>query len=73
MARAYLKFTKTGTFTYEGGCAVDVDDPTRLDEIWARANDFLFTEYLVKEREYDNEEWKFELMAIETADEQPGG
>ena len=65
MARAYLKFTKTGNFTYEGGCSVDVDDPSSMRDIWAAAHDQLFKEYLVKDREYTNEEWKFELVSIQ--------
>ncbi len=67
MARAYLKFTRKGEFVYNGGCAVDVDDPTDMKEIWMKANDFMFTEFVVKERDYDNDEWSFELLEIEEA------
>ena len=65
MARAFLKFTHTGTFKYTGGCAVDVDDPADLKSIWAAANDFVFKEFLVKEREYADDDWVFELISIE--------
>ena len=68
MARAYLKFTRKGDFTYKGGVAIDVEDPTDLKSIWAAAHDMMFSEYIVREREYDNEEWGFELMSIETPD-----
>lgn len=69
MARAYLKFKKTGTFTYHGGVAVDVSENAKLDEIWAAAHDLMFKEYIVREREYDNEEWSFELVEVEEKDE----
>jgi hypothetical protein len=68
MARAYLKFKRTGTFEYTGGCAVDVDDPASLKDIWAAANDFLFKGFIVKDREYDNEGWAFELIEVEERD-----
>ena len=70
MAKAYLKFTRTGKFTYTGGCSVEVDDPVKMKEVWAAANDFIFKEYLVREREYSDEEWSFELMKIEEEIEQ---
>lgn len=65
MARAYLKFTRTGKFQYKGGCAVDVDDPADLKSIWAAANDFIFKEFIVREREYGDDDWSFELLSVE--------
>ena len=64
MARAYLKFKRTGTFTYRGGCSVDVDNPPDMKAIWAAANDYMFKEFLVKERDYSDEEWTFELVDV---------
>ncbi len=70
MARAYLSFVRTGAFKYTGGCAVDVDDPTSMKDIWAAAHDFMFKEYLVKDRDYNNEEWTFELLEIVDTDKE---
>lgn len=68
MARAYLNFTTKGTFKHSGRISVDVDDPTSLKDIWAAANDLVFSEYLVRQREYDNDEWSFELLSVEEND-----
>ena len=64
MARAYLKFKRKGTFVYTGGCSVDVPDPPVMKDIWAAANDLLFQEYIIKEREYGDDEWSFELVDV---------
>lgn len=69
MARAYLKFTRTGTFKHTGGVAVDVEDGEDLKDIWAAAHELLFAEYIVRSREYDKDEWSFELMSVEEKDD----
>lgn len=72
MKRAYVAFNRKGTFDYNGRCAVDVADGEGMKEIWMKLNDFLFAEYVVKEREYSDDEWKFELLSIEGEDPEPG-
>ena len=68
LARAYLKFTRKGTFKHVGGVAVDVEDGSNLKDIWAAAHELLFAEYIVREREYEGDEWSFELMSVEEED-----
>jgi len=64
MAKARLKFTRTGTFVETGECVVDVDHPS-MGEIHRAAYAKDFREFLTRSRLYEDEAWSFELIEIE--------
>jgi len=64
MAKARLKFTRTGTFVETGECVVDVDYLS-MGEIYRAAYAKDFREFLTRSRLYEDEAWSFELIEIE--------
>lgn len=64
MAKARLKFTRTGTFVETGECVVDVDD-LAMGEIDRVARSKEFTNFVVQARIYDDEAWHFQLLATD--------
>ncbi len=64
MAKAKLKFTRTGTFVETGECEVSVDT-LKMGEIDRAARDSEFNRFVVQSRIYDDEAWRFEIIEVE--------
>lgn len=66
MAKARLKFTRTGTVVETGEVVVDGSSMSDID-LAAYSKDF--KNFVVQNRVYDDESWRFELIEVEEIDE----
>ena len=62
MPRVNIAFTRTGTFTLRGKASVDVKNENNWEDIYTKAEEQQFTEFLPQNMEYANSVWEFEPL-----------
>ena len=60
--RVNLKFQRTAKVTEEGGVSVELKPGETIADVYARAYEGKFKEFLVSSRDYSNEKWEFTIL-----------
>lgn len=68
-----LTWERTARVVERGGASVVVSNPNDLAEIKARLEGQDFYEFLITEREYDDDQWSFQPMLTEQDNDDPSG
>lgn len=62
MTRVHMTFNRQARVIETGGCTVEVKDPNDMREIRQKTEARDFVEFLVADRDYDEEDWEFEIL-----------
>lgn len=62
LRKVNLRFTRVSTVTEHGGVCIEVPPFADVDEIFKKAHEKKWKEFLTTERKYDDENWQFEII-----------
>lgn len=66
--RLEFNFVRTSTTHEYGTCAIDVLDPTNVEEIQEKSSNRDFVKLVIQDIKRENEEWKFVPLIYEDLD-----
>jgi hypothetical protein len=68
--RVYVNFTRKGVIVERGAAAIEINRDATVEDVYKRALNKEFKEFLISDRQYDDESmtWEFEIMKEDDTD-----